>query len=119
MNEIKADYEGLKTLGFAAIGANFVGIQDMSGNPASALHPIRIHTILNNTNADLLFSIDGIKPFVLIPALRSFTDDVCSNRTDQAGGSMLPEGTRLYIKDNGIAPTTGAIYWTILYGKEI
>lgn len=118
MKEIKAAFESLKRLGFAAIGANFVGIQDMAGNPAAALNPIRLFTILNRTDQDLFFSFDGINPFLLIPSSESYTVDLCSNQSIVAGGFELPEGTRLYVKQNLAAPTAGAIYWTICYGSE-
>lgn len=115
--QIRARYEALKTLGFAAIGANFVGMVDMGGNPSSVEHPVRFYHILNNTNADLLFSWDGINPFVLIPAGDTYTDDICTNQALTAG-FLLPEGSRLYIKDNGAAPTSGSIYLTVCYGSE-
>ena len=118
MKQIKAAYESLKTLGFAAIGANFVGVVDMAGNAAAALHPIRIYTILNRTNQDLFFSYDGVNPFILLPSGDGYTVDLCSNQTIVAGGFELPTGTRLYVKQNTATPTTGAIYWTICYGSE-
>jgi len=115
---IIARYEALKTLGFAAIGAAFTGVVDMAGNPTAASHPIRIYTILNRTDADLQFSVDGIDPFILIPNGQSYTEDLCGNLTLQGGSFMLPEGSRLYVKHNGVAPTSGAIYWTICYGSS-
>lgn len=117
MNNIRARYETLKTLGFAAIGAGYTGIQDMAGNPVSSDHEIRIYTILNRTDADLLFSLDGINPFILIPNGQSYTEDLSSNQALSAGFA-LPAGTRLYIAHNGVAPTSGSVYWTICYGSS-
>jgi len=114
MIEIIARYETLKRLGFAAIGAGYTGIVDWAGNPTSANNPIRIYTILNRTDADLLFSLDATNPFILIPNGQSYTEDLCSNQALSAG-FVLPEGTRLYVAHNGVAPTTGAVYWTICH----
>jgi len=115
--QIKARYEPLKRLGFAAIGAGYSGILDWAGAPVSADHPIRIYTILNRTDADLLCSFDGINPFILIPNGQSYTEDLCSNQA-MASGFSLPEGTRLYVAHNGVAPTSGAVYWTICYSSS-
>ena len=117
MIEIRARYETLKRLGFAAIGAGYTGIVDWAGNPTAAEHPIRIYTILNRTDADLLFSLDGINPFILIPNGQSYTEDLCSNQALTAG-FILPEGTRLYVAHNGVAPTSGAVYWTICHSSS-
>lgn len=117
MINIRARYENLKKLGFAAIGAGYVGIQDMAGNPTAADHEIRIYTILNRTDVDLLCSVDGENPFILIPNGQSYTEDLCSNQALTAG-FVLPAGTRLYIAHNGVAPTSGAVYWTICYGSS-
>lgn len=117
MVQIRARYESLKRLGFAAIGAGYTGIVDMAGAPVAAEHSIRIYTILNRTDADVLCSFDGINPFILIPNGQSFTDDLCSNQALSAGFE-LPAGSRLYIAHNGVAPTTGAVYWTICYASS-
>ena len=117
MIQIRARYEPLKTLGFAAIGAGFVGVVDMAGAATSARHSIRIYTILNRTDQDLFFSFDGVNPFILIPNGESYTEDLCSNQA-LAAGFELPAGTRLYVKQNLAAPTVGAIYWTICYGSD-
>ena len=114
---IKAKYEPLKTLGFAAIGANFAGIVTMAGAATSVEHPARIYHIVNNTDKDLLFSWDGIDPFVLIRAGSSFTDDLCANQA-LTSSLVLSEGSRLYVKHNGAAPTSGSIYLTICYAGD-
>lgn len=118
MISIRARYENLKKLGFASIGAGYTGIQDMAGNPIAAEHPIRIYTILNRTDADVLCSFDGISPFILIPNGQSYTEDLCCNQA-LSSGFVLPEGTRLYIAHNGVAPTSGSVYWTICYGSTL
>jgi len=118
MNGIKTIYEPLRKLGFALIGAGWTEIQDMAGNPTATNHPARIYTILNNTDKDLLFSWDNTDPFVLIPTLRSFTEDLCTNQTSTDGAYLLAKGSKLYVKHNGAGPTSGSIYLTICYGEE-
>ena len=110
---IKARYEPIKTLGFAAIGANWAGIVDLAGNPSSTEHPARLYHIVNNTDADLFFSWDADQPFVLLPAGARYTDDLCANQV--TSGFALPEGSRLYVKHNGVAPTVKAIWLTVCY----
>jgi hypothetical protein len=114
---IRAKYDQLKTLGFAAIGAAWTGIVDMAGAPSATDHPARIYHIVNNTDADLFFSWDADKPFVLLPAGRSFSEDLCANQA-LTSGFALPEGSRLYVKHNGVAPTTKAIWLTVCYASS-
>jgi hypothetical protein len=111
---IKARYEPIKTLGFAAIGANWTGIVDLAGNPSATEHPARLYHIVNNTDADLFFSWDAVYPFVLLPAGARYSEDLCANQALTTGFG-LAEDSRLYVKHNGVAPTVKAIWLTVCY----
>ena len=116
-SSVRARYEEVRTLGFAAIGAGFTGVVDLAGNPSATENPARFFHIVNNTDADLFFSWDGVKAFVLLPAGRTYTDDLSSNQALNSGFA-LPEGSRLYVKHNGVAPTVNAVWLTICYASS-
>jgi hypothetical protein len=104
-------FEPQKTLGFADIGAAYMGV-------GTALeHPIRQFLIVNNTNAALQFSFDGLNDHFIIPANGYFLNDITSNRS-VSQAFFLAEGDRLYAKQLGDAPTDGSVYFTAMYGKE-
>jgi hypothetical protein len=115
--DIKARYEPIKTLGFAAISGAWAGMVDLAGAPSSTEHPARLYHIVNNTDADLFFSWDADKPFVLLPNGRTYTEDLCANQA-LTSGFALPEGSRLYVKHNGVAPTVKAIWLTVCYASN-
>lgn len=110
---IKLLPETLRSIGFAAIGAGYTGI-----GPAFA-HPIRIIHITNTTNELLVFSFDGINDHFVVPGDFFLLLDVTSNATVMAGQFSIGQGTRIYVKHPGAAPTVGSVYLAVFYGLEI
>ena len=124
MRQIKARYEGVKTLGFAAIGADWAPVVDFGGASGAITHPARIYHIVNNTDADLYF-VWGTSaailateyPFLLLPAGAKYTEDLCANQA-LTNGFALPEGSLLYVKHTGAAPSVKSIWLTVCYASE-
>lgn len=108
---IRAQFEPVRTLGFASIGAGYMGVGTAITDPA------RQFFIQNLTNATLMFSFDGVNDHFPLPANGFFLDDITSNKTQQ-GGFYLAEGTRLYVKEIGV-PGSGSVYFTIMVGSDI
>jgi len=108
--EIRAKFEELRSLGFASIGAAYMGI-------GTALeHPARVAIIHNFTDKNLMFSIDGIKDELIFKADSSLVLDISTNKTIEAGW-FFEKGTRLYVKEID-TPTEGSVYFSVLYGEQ-
>lgn len=100
----------LRSLGFASIGAAYMGIG------TSFTKPIRIFQLQNLTNNTLLFSFDGINDHIILPSSGFLLLDITSNKS-VSQGFFIAEGTRIYVKQSGV-PTTGAVYVAAFYGAE-
>ncbi len=103
--------EVLRSLGFASIGAAYMGI----GSPFN--NAIRIFHLQNLTDATLLFSWNGIDDHEILPPNGFLLLDVTSNKTISTG-CFFAEGVRIYVKQSGV-PTSGSVYLSAYYGVEI
>lgn len=90
--------EELRTLAFGSIGAAFAAIGSAIEDEAELV------SIVNNTDADLIVSYDGVTDHVFMPLYSSYVIDFESNE------KQLANRTSFYVKHNGVAPTEGAIY---------
>lgn len=107
---IRFRMEEIRSLAFGSISGTYMGIGSSVENPILQFY------IVNTTDADLMFSIDGVTDHFMIPAQSFLLDDVSSNK-GLGGGLYLPEGTRLYVKEIG-TPTDGAVYFSAFYGSD-
>ena len=98
----------LRTLGFAAILAGYVGVGTPIGHAARQIY------IQNFTDADLMFSLNGVDDAFPIAANSFFLSDITANKT-LSQGFFLPVGQRLYVKQLEV-PTKKSVYFTIFYG---
>lgn len=102
--------EQLRSLAFGSISGTYMGIG------TAVQHPILQLYIVNTTDADLVFSLDGVTDHFMIPAQSFLLDDISSNK-GLGGGLYLSEGTRLYVKEIG-TPTLGSVYFSAFYGSD-
>lgn len=105
----KAAFETLRTVAFGAIGAGFTAVG------AAFAGPLRLISITNLTNEDLIFSDDGVNDKIILPAGSGKVFDITSNRTNQEN-LLLPEGKFAYIRHAGVAPTSGSCYIETIIG---
>lgn len=106
---IRLRLEELRSLAAGSIGAAYMGV----GTALS--HPARQFIIVNLTDATVMFSFDGVTDHVVFPRNGIWINDVTANKTEDQG-FYLAQGDRLYVKQVG-APTTGAVYFSVLYGS--
>lgn len=108
---VRMEFETLRSIAAAAIPAGtYVG-----GNIGTALeNPIVQFKIDNLTDADLLFSIDGINNHFIVPAGSFWLSDISSNQMTQQG-LYIAKGTIFYVKQLEV-PTTKSVYVTVIYG---
>lgn len=109
---IRMQFEPQRSLAFGSISGAYMGV----GSAVS--HPLRQFIIQNLTDATIQFSFNGIDDHFPLPAGGLFIDDITSNKAISQG-FFLAEGERLYAKTLGSAPTTGAVYFSAIYGREI
>lgn len=108
---IRMRFEPVRTLAAASIGAAYMGV----GTAIS--HPARQIFIQNLTDETVMFSFNGVDDHFPLPASGFFLDDISSNKTATAHGFYLAEGERLYVKEV-VTPTTGSVYFSVIYGSE-
>ena len=87
-----------------------------TGIGTSITNPARMMLIQNFTNADLMFSLDGVNDHFPMINNSHLILDIASNKTRESG-FYLAEGQRLYVTQIE-APTTGSVYLTVFYGKD-
>jgi len=109
-NAIRMLVEPIRSLGFASIGAVYMGI----GTPID--HNARIIHIVNNTNKRLMFSFDGINDHFALP-MNNFIQLDCDWNKTLSGHYAVSEGDRVYVKEIN-TPTSGSVYVTVFYGKD-
>ncbi len=99
----------LRIRGFGGIGAAYLAVGSVFA------HPMRIINIQNLTDAILLFSFDGENDHVVVPNESGIIYDFCTNRVGMAG-AMISNGTTIFVKHAGVAPTSGNVYISCFYG---
>lgn len=100
----------VRSLAFGSIAAGYTGI----GTAISK--PCRIFLMQNLTDANLMFSFDGINDHFPLASWGYILLDITANKTLNQG-YFLAEGQRLYVKQLEI-PTTGSVYLTTFYGAD-
>jgi hypothetical protein len=106
---IRAEFEEVRRLGFAAIANAFAGISTPFG------HPARMIILQNMTDALLTFSDDGILDKIdLLPGSHIILDMTSNKTIDQ--GFTISQGTKMYVRWVDGAPTLGRVSLSVIYG---
>ena len=98
----------MRSIAFGAIGAGFTAIG------AAYSHPISKIFINNVTDADLIFSHDGITNHFYLPTEGMLVLDITYDGADRV---FFSQGEKLYVKQSGV-PSTGGVYVTTYYIEE-
>jgi hypothetical protein len=100
-------YEALRSLAFGSISGTYAAIGVFTAPAVSQFE------VINNTDALLIFSFDGIDDHFALPAYTQKIVDICANNSN----NHLFLGARqyLYVKDDGSAPTVGKVYFSTAY----
>lgn len=102
--------EVLRSIAFGSISGTYAGV----GLPLA--NPCRQFKIDNLTDANMIFSLDGVNDHFIVPANGFFLNDVSSN-TSPFGGFYLSQGDRLYIRLESAAATLGTVYFSVFFGS--
>ena len=103
--------EALRTLAFGSVAAGYTSV----GTPL--VNPAQILILQNSTDAEVMFSFDGVTDHLALNPAQALVIDIAANKT-QTDGFFLAEGEVLFVKRIDI-PTTGAVYFTNFYGLNI
>lgn len=100
-----------RTIAFGSIGAMYSPIG------AALDEPVSILQVTNGTDAILTYSYDGVNDHFTLLAAAGVIYDITTNK-NLPEGIFLPEGTRLYVKHNGSAPSAGSTYVSFYFGEN-
>ena len=100
----------LRSLAFGSISGSYAAVG------TSFTHPVRLMCITNNTDADMLFSTDGVNDMLFIPSQSFKLFDLATNRALLGNIWCFPVGTQIYVKQS-TAPTSGSVYFECLWGE--
>lgn len=103
-------FDAYRTLGEAGISTSFAAV----GTPFT--NPVRLICITNNTDGDMIFSVDGTTNHLFIPKGAFKLFDLNTNRTNRDQYWVLPANTQFYVKYS-TAPMSGAVYIECLWGQ--
>lgn len=107
-----AQWDVLRSVNYTSISGTYVAI----GTPIS--YPARLPTITNLTDANMIFSDDGINDKFIVPANSGRIIDIGANRTNLSGSLDAPRYTRFYVRQESAAPTTGNVYLDMMYAYD-
>jgi hypothetical protein len=106
---IRLRAEPLRSLAAASIGTSYTALGDPLVNPARIIH------LQNATNADIVWSMDGINDHGFLAAGAFILLDITANKSlDQ--GEFIAIGTQFYVDYPDTQPTTGAVYLSVFFG---
>lgn len=102
MSQNQAIINALRTLAYTSISGTYAAV-----GTAITL-PVSIFRIVNTSDADMIFSIDGITDQLVVPTSTFVLYDIAANR-GLAEAFSLSGNLQFYVKQ-GAAPTKGAVY---------
>lgn len=106
----RAYMEPLRSLAFGSISGSYAAI----GTPTT--HPVRLFCITNDTEGDMLFSLDGATDHMFLKAGSFKLFDVQSNISPGTEANFVfDSGTKFFVKQS-TAPVSGSVYVEIVYG---
>ena len=106
----RAEYAELRRVLFGAISGVYVTVGTKVGNAPVAV------TLINNTDADLVLSVNGAEDHQDFPAGISIVLDLSSNTVNEKG-LYFEKGTQFYIKSLSALPTSGYFSLSYIYGS--
>jgi len=104
-------YEALRSLAFGSVTNNYVAVGTQFQNP------VRLLSIQNNTDADLLISFDGVTDMDFVGASGTSTFDYGANAILPVGKFEQSAYQYVYVKADSALPTQGKVCVTVVYAS--
>lgn len=106
---IKVQIEALRSLAHGSISGNYAAVGSAFANQC------RIVCFTNNTDGDMIFSLDGSTDNLFIAKGSFKLFDLTTNKLGLQNIFALPVGTQIYVKQS-TSPSTGSVYVEVIYG---
>lgn len=101
--------EPIRTLAGSSITSSFLAV----GTPTA--FTTRIFSLVNNTDGDVFFSLDGTNENFFLPTKSYKIFDFTANRLSVDDRFAIEANTQIYVKQSSNT-TTGAVYVECVYG---
>ena len=110
MSQVK--FDTVRTTAFGAISGTYAFVG------AAYTHSLKLVHIINNTDGDMILSLDGATDQIFVPAASFVLYDLSTNSPPVSVNDTfeLPRGTRFSIKQS-TAPTLGAVWINAIYSS--
>ena len=92
----------LRTLAFGSISGTYAALG------TKFTHEARIVVLVNNTDGDLFFSIDGVNDMIYLPATQTRTINATTNKLYPVRKWIFAPGTQFYVRQS-TAPTKNSV----------
>lgn len=113
-NSSKVRYDPLRSVSYTEIAsADYVAVGGSLTNPAVMIK------VNNTTDANLIISFDGVTDQDFIMANTGQVLDYCSNKSNLAGYGEQPNGDQLWVRPESTNPSTGNVYFTVIYLSQV
>lgn len=100
--------DALRSLAFGGIGVAYAPVG------TAFPEPMRIMELQNLTDANVIFSFTGNTDHIVVPSNGFFLIDVMANDWEDSG-FFIQAGTRIHVKRESGAPTSGSVYVSAFY----
>jgi hypothetical protein len=100
--------DAYQTLNYTGISGTFAPIG------TGFTHLMRLFCVTNNTNGDMIFSVNGVTPQLFVPKNSFKLFDISTNKELSAPLYLPP--CQFYVKQS-TAATSGDVYVEAVYGK--
>lgn len=107
---IRVAYEALRNVAFGGISGTYAAI----GTPTAG--NVRLYSLKNDTNEDLIISMDGTTDHIFMGANSFMIVDLSANKV-RDDGLFIAQGTQFYVKEATSTPSSGALYMEILVAE--
>lgn len=112
LNGQRVRYDALRSLAFGSISGTYAAIG------TAFTQSVRIIKIDNLTDANMLFSFDGVINHTVVPTMSGSVFDYGTNRVGPVDQLEQPIGTTIYVKQESGAASSGSVYVTIIYASS-
>jgi len=109
-NTQAVNFDTLRSLAYTSVSGSYAAI----GTPF--LHIVRMLCITNDTDGDMLFSLDGVHDQIVLIAGSAKIFDFNTNRTNRDQLFALQENTQFYVRYASM-PTKGTVYVECMWGQ--
>lgn len=99
-------FDTQRTLAFGSISGAYAKVGTALAFPANQF------MVSNFTNTPLQFSTDGVNPHFVLAAGAQWIND------DKTNNIFLPIGTQLWVEELTGAPSSGAVYFSVIYAGD-